>query len=97
MRKSTKVVLAAVSTLLMCAPAYAFHSGGVAECEGCHSMHSPADPAGGFLLVDVSPSDTCLSCHESATGDSGPSSYHISTRTVDLGAEHSGAVRLADD
>ena len=21
--------------------AYSFHSGGVAECEGCHSMHSP--------------------------------------------------------
>ena len=45
MRKSIKVVLAAVSTLLICAPAYAFHSGGVAECEGCHTMHNSLDGA----------------------------------------------------
>lgn len=62
--------------------AYAFHSGGVAECEGCHSMHSPA--AGGYaLLVGSDASSACLTCHQGAT-DTGPSSYHVSTRDAVL-------------
>src|SRR5512134_3598692 len=60
----------------------AFHSGGVAECGGCHSMHSPA-PNGSFLLVGTDPSSTCLSCHMHA-GDTGPSSYHIATADADM-------------
>ena len=63
--------------------AYAFHSGGVAECVGCHSMHSPTSPS--KLLVASDASSTCLTCHEHA-GDTGPSSYHISTANADLGA-----------
>lgn len=62
----------------------AFHSGGVAECGGCHSMHSAA-AGGSFLLVGTDQSSTCLSCHEHA-GDTGPSSYHISTADADMGA-----------
>ncbi len=62
--------------------AYAFHSGGVAECVGCHSMHSPA-AGGSFLLVGTDQSSTCLTCHEHA-GDTGPSSYHISTAAADI-------------
>lgn len=50
----------------------AFHSGGVAECVGCHSMH---DAAGGALLVGSDNSSTCLSCHNSTSAGS----YHIST------------------
>ena len=46
-------------------PGFAFHSGGVAECGGCHSMHSP-NPAGTSLLTGSDPSSTCLSCHERA-------------------------------
>jgi predicted CXXCH cytochrome family protein len=64
--------------------AYAFHSGGVAECGGCHSMHSPAT-GGTFLLVGTDQSSACLSCHEHA-GDTGPSSYHISTADADMPA-----------
>lgn len=64
--------------------AYAFHSGGVAECGGCHSMHSP-DPDGEFLLIGGDQSSTCLSCHENAA-DTGPSSYHVSTADAKLGA-----------
>jgi|WetSurMetagenome_2_1015567.scaffolds.fasta_scaffold00350_14 hypothetical protein len=63
--------------------AYAFHSGGVAECAGCHSMHAPA-PAGSNLLVGAGPTSTCLSCHEQA-GLATPSSYHISTADSDMG------------
>ena len=62
----------------------AFHSGGVAECGGCHSMHAPA-PAGSFLLIGSDPSSTCLSCHMHA-GDTGPSSYHIATADADMPA-----------
>ncbi len=57
--------------------ANAFHSGGVAECEGCHSMHSPK-AGGSFLLVGTDASSTCLSCHQSASA-TGPSSYYVST------------------
>src|SRR5512146_1338741 len=82
--KTTLIVLAAallavgVSTM-----SYAFHSGGVAECEGCHSMHSPK-AGGSFLMVGTDQSSTCLTCHEHA-GDTGPSSYHISTASSDMG------------
>jgi hypothetical protein len=60
----------------------AFHSGGVAECGGCHSMHSPKE-GGNYLLVGTDPSSTCLSCHMHA-GDTGPSSYHIATADADM-------------
>ena len=42
--------------------AFAFHSGGVAECGGCHSMHSP-DPDGFYLLLGEDQSSVCLNCH----------------------------------
>jgi cytochrome c553 len=61
---------------------FAFHSGGVAECEGCHSMHSPA-PGGVFLLVGTDPSSACLTCHE-VTGDPGPNAHHISTPEAEM-------------
>lgn len=60
----------------------AFHSGGVAECGGCHSMHNPKS-GGSFLLLGTDQSSTCLNCHESP-GDTGPRSYHISTADVDM-------------
>lgn len=60
----------------------AFHSGGVAECGGCHSMHS-ANQAGSFLLIGKDQSSTCLACHEQA-GLATPSSYHISTALGDM-------------
>ena len=77
------VIFAAVLfTLALGGLAYAFHSGGVAECSGCHSMHSPK-AGGSFLLVGTDASSTCLSCHMHA-GDTGPSSYHIATADADM-------------
>jgi len=63
--------------------AYAFHSGGVAECGGCHSMHSPK-AAGSYLLVNSDQSSTCLSCHASSdpASTSGSFSYHVMTYPV---------------
>jgi len=54
--------------------AYAFHSGGVAECEGCHSMHTP-QVGGTFLLVGTDQSSACLSCH----GPSSTGGYHVAS------------------
>jgi hypothetical protein len=71
----------AAAFLLGFSSAYAFHSGGVAECGGCHSMHK-ADSAGTIigasnsrLLNNNTVSSTCFDCH------SGPtlSSYHVLT------------------
>jgi len=64
--------------------AYAFHSGGVAECGGCHSMHSPV-AGGSKLLVGTDQSSACFTCHQNAA-DTGPSSYHVSTADSKLGA-----------
>lgn len=78
------LVLAALVAVGVATTAHSFHSGGVAECEGCHSMHSPA--AGGVdLLVGRDPSSACLTCHQGAN-DTGPSSYHISTAPAALAA-----------
>lgn len=75
--------LAAIAFVLAAGPSvFGFHSGGVAECAGCHSMHNPF-PAGGSLLKGGDPSATCLACHQSA-GDAGPSSYHVSTPAGEL-------------
>lgn len=52
--------------------AYAFHDGGVAYCQGCHTMHNsqnnalvdPNHPQGNAYLLNYgNASDTCLRCH----------------------------------
>jgi predicted CXXCH cytochrome family protein len=82
--KVSLVVLTATLIVGISGMAYAFHSGGVAECEGCHSMHSPA-PGGSFLLTGATQSETCLNCHQGET-DTGPSSYHISSSAANMGS-----------
>jgi len=77
-------LLAALVAVGVSTTSYAFHSGGVAECAGCHSMHSPA-VGGTRLLVGTDASSACLTCHEHA-GDTGPSSYHVSTNLADMPA-----------
>jgi predicted CXXCH cytochrome family protein len=75
--KVTLIILAALLALGVSTTSYAFHAGGVAECGGCHSMHSPA-ANGSYLLVGSDQSSACLSCHEKSS-DTGPSSYHVSS------------------
>jgi hypothetical protein len=64
--------------------ASAFHGGGVAHCDGCHSMHNSADnpigsaaTANSLLLKGSDASSTCLNCH------AGVGSYHIASTTLD--------------
>jgi predicted CXXCH cytochrome family protein len=80
-RLTVSSMAALVAALLVPLGAEAFHSGGVAECSGCHSMHSP-DANGVHLLVGQTPSDTCLTCH----GEPGRSSYHVYTPAVRMPA-----------
>lgn len=46
---------------------FAFHSGGVGACEGCHTMHNTTGRAGlgvsPWLLKGPDPSSICLNCH----------------------------------
>ncbi len=89
MHKTLKTVLrlaAAAAVMLGFGKAYAFHDGGVADCGGCHSMHSPKDTTTGFLLIASDRSSTCLSCHNPLPVDATPSSFHISTDGSALGA-----------
>ena len=62
--------------------AMAFHEGGVAHCDGCHTMHNSEDgesiidggvvgTAGAHLTLGADPGSTCLNCHQ------GTGSYHI--------------------
>jgi hypothetical protein len=64
--KRLVLILAAVAlvTFGLTGLSYAFHSSGVAECSGCHGMHTNAGPA---LTLGTNPSDTCLNgtCHGS--------------------------------
>jgi hypothetical protein len=86
------VLAAALMAMGVVSRAQAFHSGGVAECEGCHSMHNSFDGSpnvtgrtfaqgtGVYLLKANDQSGACLNCHQAA--DTAPSSYHISTAGV---------------
>jgi hypothetical protein len=77
------LVLAAATLFLLSGTAFAFHGGGVAHCDGCHSMHNSADnPRAGSalapsLMKGSDPSSTCLNCHN------GSGRYHINSATGD--------------
>ena len=59
----------ALVTLGLAGSAMAFHSSGVAQCAGCHTMHNSQDGVpmtatpGDYLMKGGDPSSTCLSCH----------------------------------
>jgi hypothetical protein len=90
---TTRAVLAAIAVAAAW-PALAFHSGGVADCEGCHSMHNsfegaavtPAQAqftAGAYLLKGSDSSSVCLHCHQAA-GVPVARGFFVSTHTQDL-------------
>jgi hypothetical protein len=91
--KISMLLVAAVAVVFgLSTTSFAFHSGGVAECEGCHSMHNSlegttnvtgrtfAQGTGAYLLKANDQSGACLNCHNAA--DTAPSSYHISTNGI---------------
>ncbi len=81
-------LLSVVCAIGLCSTTFAFHSGGVAACASCHSMHNTPNPAvsggapgsatgGPHLLTGSDQSSTCLACH--ASNATTPSSYHVMT------------------
>jgi hypothetical protein len=88
--KTVFIIMAAiVLTIGMSSMASAFHGGGVAHCDGCHSMHqSPDNPISGVanstLLKGSDASSTCLNCHD------GAGSYHIADATGLSNAKNGG-------
>jgi len=88
--KLSLVIMAAALLIIgLTGVSEAFHSGGVAECEGCHTMHNslngekmtvnakPIGVANENLLTGSDQSSTCLNCHAKSAADAG--SYHIMT------------------
>jgi hypothetical protein len=80
MRKTNRVVVSGVGALAgililgLNGTAFAFHQGGVAHCDGCHSMHNSAEnlvtgAPTGQLLKGTDPSSTCLNCHGGTGGE----------------------------
>jgi predicted CXXCH cytochrome family protein len=83
--KLSLILVAAVAVILTLGTAsYAFHSGGVAECMGCHNIHDGQSASA--LLVGSDISSTCLSCHGAASAGS----YHIAS--MDVGGTNNGLV-----
>ncbi len=73
MKKFFTVSLAVAGALLLVSgSAFAFHGGGVAHCDGCHSMHSGA-ASGPSLTAGSDASSTCLNCHN------GAARYHVNS------------------
>ena len=66
------LTIAAFAMMLVAVNAFAFHDGGVAHCNGCHTMHNsqdgslvdPDSPNGNpWLLKDATPSDEIGRAH----------------------------------
>jgi hypothetical protein len=89
LKLSLVVMAAALLTIGLTGVSEAFHSGGVADCEGCHTMHNSLNGAKMIvnaksigvanenLLQGSDQSSTCLNCHAKSAADAG--SYHIMT------------------
>jgi hypothetical protein len=77
-------IAAALITFGLSGTALAFHAGGVAHCDGCHTMHNSVngEPVAGTgpdrsaLTLGSDPSSTCLNCH-SDVGAGRSGSYHV--------------------
>jgi hypothetical protein len=93
MKASKIVVAAAMLTLAASGSALAFHDGGVATCDGCHTMHNSSGnvkmtknalatgTANAYLLQGSDDSSTCLICHSKTPAGS----YHIADLGVAAG------------
>ena len=91
--KKIKIFIGLLAAVLLClgfgVTAQAFHDGGVAHCDGCHTMHNSEDGesiieggtvgvTGDSLTKGTDPSSTCLVCHEEI------GSYHVLSPTATI-------------
>jgi predicted CXXCH cytochrome family protein len=95
MKKLTAMLAATATAVLLSSPAMAFHSGGVAECEGCHTMHNSyegkvvekEDGTATGLATQFKSGPFLLKGNDQSSAclnchESTPGSYHISTPKV---------------
>ncbi len=89
LKASLILVAAGLMILGMYGTSYAYHDGGVAYCEGCHTMHNSINNApvsvngsvttqfngNTYLLKGTDQSSTCLNCHY--TTGATPNGYHV--------------------
>ena len=85
LKLSLVIMAAALLTIGLSGMTYAFHDGGVAYCDGCHTMHNsrngtrmtinvlPVGTANTYLLQGQDQSSTCLNCH----GKGAAGGYHV--------------------
>ncbi len=78
MKKLLIVSTAILFSFCLSGIAFAFHDGGVAHCDGCHSMHNGSGngnftAAGPSLTNGSDASSTCLNCHD------GSGRYHVAS------------------
>lgn len=79
MKKTLMILTAIFFSLCLSGVAFAFHGGGVAHCDGCHSMHAGNGNEGRFVNQGPSltngsdASSTCLNCHD------GAARYHVNS------------------
>lgn len=83
------VITSAVSLMISVGrPVWAFHSGGIADCNGCHTLHNPSggqESSNPSLLISSDPSSTCLACHLKQ-GGALPSGEYVATSDADMPA-----------
>ena len=80
--KFSLILVAAVAAIIgLSTASYAFHSGGVAECMGCHDIHDGQSASALLIAQDISSTCANASCH----GNTGAGSYHILTPTSTTG------------
>ena len=90
LKASLILVAAGLMILGMYGTSYAYHDGGVAYCEGCHTMHNSINNQAvhvnnsttgaqfnghTYLLKGTDQSSTCLNCHYTSGGT--PNGYHV--------------------
>jgi predicted CXXCH cytochrome family protein len=72
-RKNLAFIIALLILLGTGTGASAFHRGGVASCDGCHSMHGTGIiTSGPWLLKRTDPSSICLNCHSGVGSPNSP-------------------------
>jgi hypothetical protein len=79
---SMLLVAAAVVIFGLGTTSFAFHSGGVAECMGCHNIHDAQSTSALLMAQDVTSTCANASCH----GAPSAGSYHILTPQASMGA-----------
>lgn len=83
--KISMLLVAAVAVIVgLSGTSFAFHSGGVAECMGCHNIHDAQSTSA--LLNNTDTTSTCAGGGTSCHGEQTFSGYHVLTTAASMPA-----------